>query len=244
MIGELKCVEMSDVDGFPINANDLKGEATIYEVQSGLPGSVDVRSYNAVGFPAVSTDGAAQASDVVCLGASQAQGAVCGVATHAACPSTMVMNHWFDFAPNPVTGAPIFTNLILAPCSEDLNTPGPLGTPASTVQLLIYNEFEQRFSASTSVSCMRKVQLSQIDTAPGGELGSLFSVPVQGTLTGQTRIRSVQGGGLDVGHGVMGLMEESSGGLAPQAPFGASEANLGYTTAISGTADVVKLPQH
>lgn len=255
MIGELKCVEVenSEVDGRPINANDLKGEATISEVAFGSPGFVDVRSYNAVGFPTVATDGAPQTQGAVCLGATTsgsppapAPGAVCGVATNAACPSTIVMNHWFDFAPGVGTGDPVRTNLILAPCSEDLNILGPGMSPATTIQFLIYNEFEQRFSASTSLSCLRKMQLSQIDTSPGGELFSIFSVNVQGTFTGQTRIRPVLGSELDKGHGVIGLMEEwygsSSGSQVTL--FGSSEANLAYTVPITGKADVVKLPSY
>ncbi len=151
------------------------------------------------------------------------------------------MNHWFDFAPNRTTpGLPFFTNLILAPCSEDLNTPGPGGMPATTVQFLVYNEFEQRFSTSTSLNCLRKIQLSQIDTAPGGEPLSVFSALVQGTLTGQTRIRAVQGNELDKGHGVIAVMEESTGAVS----FGSSAANLAYTVPISGRADVVVLPAH
>jgi hypothetical protein len=277
VVGELKCVELSSPDGTPINSNDLKGEATIYAVQSGVPGGIDVRTYNAVGFPALATDGAAQprrcvggasqgsvcaapadcpstpsspgtCSSVLCLGSTTsgsppgpAPGAVCGTATHAACPSALVLNHWFDFAPNPVTSLPMFTNLTLVPCSQNLAEQGPALSPATVVQLLIYNEFEQRFSASTSVACFRKTQLSQIDARVGAEIFSLFSVYVQGTLTGQTRIRPVTGNELDKGHGVIGVMEEVSGASVPQFPFGSSAANLGFTMPISGKADVVTL---
>ena len=241
VIGELKCVEVADSNpgAPPINANDLKGEATISEVADGLPGAVDVRSYNAIGFPTVATDLAPQTQGAICLGATASPGSLCEVATNAACPNTIVMNHWFDFAPGVTSPGPIFTNLILAPCSEDLNILGPGISPATTVQFLIYNEFEQRFSASTSLSCLRKMQLSEIDTAPGGAQLSIFSVYVQGTLTGQTRIHPVLGNELDRGHGVIGLMQEwtpSPGGV------GSSEANLAYTSPISGKADVVKLP--
>ena len=171
----------------------------------------------------------------------------------------MVLNHAFDFAPNPVTRDPIVTNLTLVPCSEDLTKQGPAGTPVTVVQLLIYNEFEQRFSASTSVACFRKTRLSQIDARPGAEQFSLFSVSVQGTLTGQTRIRPVAGNELDKGHGVIGVMEEvsvASGQCVDSAcvpdgspcasdsdcnRYGSSAANIGYTLPITGRADVVTL---
>jgi hypothetical protein len=150
----------------------------------------------------------------------------------------MVLNHWFDFAPNPVTGDAIVTNLTLVPCSEDLTKQGPAESPATVVQLLIYNEFEQRFSSSTSVACFRTTMLSQIDARPGAERYSLFSVPVQGTLTGQTRIRPVSGNELDKGHGVIGVMAEVSNGSVG---FGSSAANIAYTLPIAGRADVVTL---
>lgn len=274
--GELKCVELSGPDGTPINANDLKGEATIYQVSTSGAG-VDVRSYNAVGFRAIATDGLAQSrlcvggsaqgnpctapgdcaggscDTVMCLGqtndasGSPAAGAVCRSATHASCPATLLFNHWFDGVPNPITNEPFRTDLTLVPCSEDLTATGPSATPATAVQFLVFNEFEQRFSASMSLTCYSKTRLSQIDVRPGNESYSIWNVAVQGTWSGQTRIRPVPGNELDKGHGLVGIFDEASGftiGTAGGPFVGSSAANLDFVGTSGGNnsrADVVTL---
>ncbi|MFI5397152.1 MAG: hypothetical protein ACHQ9S_16565 [Candidatus Binatia bacterium] len=270
-IGELKCVELQAQDGPPLNANDLKGEATIYEVATGVTptGGVDVRSYNGVGLQAIKTDlstqsarcvggtnqGTACTADaqclptgvgvclpVLCLGSNPATGAVCGSSAqaYAGCPSTLILNHWFDGALNPKTENPITTDLTLVPCTEDLRKVGAAATPATTVQFLVYNEFEQRFSASTSVRCFKETQLSRIDTLPGNDSVSIFNFSVQGTLTGQTRIRPINGTELDKGHGLLGVAEEFSRGSG-LFPRGSAAFDLDFTGTPTGKADVVTL---
>ncbi len=61
--------------------------------------------------------------------------------------------------------------------------------------MLVYNEFEQRFSTSARVGCYRNTPLADIDTLPGptGDRYSIFAAGVQGTTVGQTRIRGVPG---------------------------------------------------
>ena len=80
------------------------------------------------------------------------------------------------------------------PCEADYRFQS-LGLTTITVQFLIYNEFEQRFSTSTKIRCFEKTFLSDIDTRPGpdGDAFSIFSVGTQGTLKGHSRIRSVAG---------------------------------------------------
>lgn len=86
----------------------------------------------------------------------------------------------------------------------------------TTAQMLIYNEFEQRFSTFERVTCWDDRALADIDTTPGSsdDAFSIFSVGVQGTLTGQTRIRGVETGEVSVGHGLLAVAEQvhTSGG--------------------------------
>ncbi len=127
---------------------------------------------------------------------------------YSACPSTLILDHVFDGAMDPVNtplfnlplGAPgdaptFLTDLTLVPCSEDLLL-GSANLARSTAQFLVYNEFEQKLSASRQVNCFDEVLLSNIDTRNNSR--SIFSVGVSGTIAGQTRIRAVGSGLLGV----------------------------------------------
>ena len=78
------------------------------------------------------------------------------------------------------------------------------------MQFLVYNEFEQRFSASKRVTCLTELPLSDIDTrlGPTDDFASIFNVQVEGTLTGQTVMRSVAGTETTRGHGILAIAEE------------------------------------
>ncbi|HUI24888.1 MAG TPA: hypothetical protein VL403_02295 [Candidatus Kryptonia bacterium] len=204
-VGELKCVEVNAVDETPIDLNDLKGEATI--VRTAAVGAVDVRKYNAIGIQsAASPDGD---PSTLTIGGPGAE--------YNACPNVIILDHFFDSnggtgvtthaGSNPVS-AGVATNLVVVPCSEDFLTQNAHFGDA-TLQFLIYNEFEQRFSTSTRVSCYRDVKLSDIDTRPGpnDDATSIFSASVQGTLTGQSRIRAVPTA--TGAHKVLAIVEES-----------------------------------
>src|SRR5690606_33770042 len=69
------------------------------------------------------------------------------------------------------------------------------------------------------------VPLSDIDTQPGpfGDATSIFSVGVQGTLTGQTRIRGVRGPDGELGYGLLGVATENHRS-EPNAPVLATAA--------------------
>jgi hypothetical protein len=86
----------------------------------------------------------------------------------------------------------IGTDLTLIPCTQDLENQDP-DLSAVSVQFLVFNEFEQRFSTSQEVNCFLEKRLSDLDRlAPGQQNDrSIFSAGVGGTLTGQTRIRGV-----------------------------------------------------
>jgi len=214
--GELKCFQVNENEE-PVARNDLKGEATLVIFDEG---EVDAAEYNAVGIQATDfNDG----NDTLCLGGTEPT-EECPQPEYNGCPAVLILDHFFDFAPEPVNGDFVVTFLNLVPCSEDFLTQTNVKT---TLQFLVFNEFEQRFSTSRRVDCFFFTQLADIDTRPEGFEGggnavrafsgkgapsdddtSIFSVFVEGTLTGQTRIRPVQTGETNVGHGQVGMALE------------------------------------
>lgn len=194
-VGELKCIHVNNsVDATPVNENVLIGEATIQS-----RGAVaDVRAYNAIGIQAVSTDGSTQNDKTMCLGGAPGH-ATCASAEYASCPAKLVLGHFFENADLGANGT-ASTELTLVPCSQDIVTLEPTSLVA---QFLVFNEFEQRTSASTNVRCTETSRLS--------ELSFIFDVAVQGTLSGQTHIRPVSSNGP---MGLIGLAEEVAGGSA------------------------------
>ena len=249
-VGELKCVEVDGTTAVnttnrPINANDLKGEASIYEVAPGAAGVslVDVREYNAIGIQAVLNDGLPQADRTMCLGpvagGTPAPGSVCTTAEYAACPRNLILNHRFDeTGPVAPGGRWAGTELTLVPCSENLDDTSA-ARPVIGVQFTVYNEFEQRFSASTRFDCFKSTMLSRIDARAGAERSSIWNVAVQGTLTGQTRIRSVTGSEVNVGRGILAVAEESEVITGTAGSLGSAAYNLNYQATNPGKFDVV-----
>lgn len=112
----------------------------------------------------------------------------------------------------------VVTEITLVPCTQDFEEgvvfprPGEGVGPASTqVQFLVFNEFEQRLSTSTDVTCFKETALWQIDANPQDPERSIFSIGVGGTLTGQTRMRGVVGssaGDKARGNALMAIAEE------------------------------------
>lgn len=110
----------------------------------------------------------------------------------------------------------VITEITMVPCTQDFEEgipspqPGESGSPASTqVQFLVFNEFEQRFSTSTTLTCFDELPLSAIDTSQPER--SIFSAGVGGTLTGQTRMRgaiSSNSGGKARGNTLVAIAEE------------------------------------
>jgi hypothetical protein len=205
-IGELKCVQVEVADPLtlePIPENDIIGSARIYEVTDS---SVDVREYAAIGIQAtedVDTNG------TLCLGSSDPD---CDVAEYASCPGTLILDHFFEDSFPFGDDVQVSTVLTLVPCTESIDVVGNAsnltGQTSTAVQIAVYNEFEQRLSSSTRVNCFRSIRLADIDTrvGTGDNASSIFGVGVQGTLTGQTRLRGVPT--TSPRHGLLGLAEE------------------------------------
>lgn len=192
-VGELKCIEVSESDE-PITGNHLKGEATLEVIQTFSPGPLinqpggqkgDVTKYNAIGIlgnPDVQPTNPLLLDDQV----------------YNACPSKLILNHFATGAKDPVaaqltgdtkpvTDSSVTTFLTLVPCSEDFENQRPKSV---TIQFVIYNELEQRFSASTTVTCFLNVELTEIDS-PGAPTRSAFSVNLLGTDVAHTEITPV-----------------------------------------------------
>lgn len=204
--GELKCVQVNENDE-PVIENDLKVEASIISTTVGGGVATTAAAYNGVGFTA-ETDGTGAANDPLCLG-SLPPGTPAGIecaATYAPCPGLLHFEHFFENAVTELNSR-VTTDLTLVPCSEDLGEPADQANLTVTAQMLVYNEFEQRFSTNSRVQCYQATRLSDIDTQPGpaGDAFSIFNVGVQGTITGQTRIRGVRGPEGEFGYGLIGV---------------------------------------
>ncbi len=207
-VGELRCIQVeTDDDGMatgPTTDSDLIGKATI--VESGPfsgPSEVLAAGYNAIGFQGVSSD--ALGTDA-CFGGAPA-GANCGV-TYTPCAAHLSLQHFFEGAETPAGF--VSTHLTLSPCSTELEI-GDVFAPSNRVvaQMLVYNEFEQRFSIAEPVDCVETQRLVDIDTpaGPSGDSSSIFSIGTQGTLGGQTRIRGVSDDS-GFGRGIVGLAHQ------------------------------------
>ena len=201
--GELRCVQVDPESFQPsaglndgnLRSGDLKGEVTNVIVEGEAP---DAHKHNAIALQSTTVN---DNDDVLEIGGANPE--------YNVCPSVLTLNHLFDYAVVSYGrgggNSTVRSRLTVVPCSQDFlnDTTDPV-----VLQFLIFNEFEQRFSASTSFDCWREIPLADIDTRPGpfGDEFSIFSANVQGTLGGQTRVRPV--GASDQGNGVLGVLVE------------------------------------
>jgi len=166
--GELKCIEVTE-SGEPITGNHLEGVATIKVTTNNASlrqSESDFGAYNAIGFRG---NPDAVPSNPLLLDGE----------TYDACPERLILNHFSTGSEDPTNvGARNETELTLVPCSQDfeLQVPGSV-----TVQFLIFNEFEERFSASTTVDCYLNEEITQIDSLTD-PTRSVFSFQVLGTI--------------------------------------------------------------
>jgi hypothetical protein len=87
------------------------------------------------------------------------------------------------------------TDLTLIPCQQNFEEqiPGKV-----TVQFVVYNEFEQSFSGSTTIVCWKNFFLYQIHS-PNNPKNSPFHFANLGTTVAQTRITPAEGQGAVIG---------------------------------------------
>jgi hypothetical protein len=164
----------------------LTGEATLIDRDSHA--TLKYRAITVQGLPGNNDDNTLLLNDV----------------EYDTCPRVLLLNHFFDDAPDPVLSTPVRTHLTLVPCSMDLESTIP---GSATVQFEVFNEFEQRLSASLPVTCFADTALSAIDGNTQPER-SIFNFAQQGTLVGQTRIRPIIDTHSILGHGVVAIAEE------------------------------------
>jgi hypothetical protein len=153
--GELKCVVQPREPGVDAH-NAIQGRAIVFAADGTTLG------YGAVAFRRLA-DG--EFENVVELDGS----------TYARCPDEQ---HFVFLASDPAPA--VGSELVLAPCSEDLENQVPTVT---TVQFVVFNEFEQQLSASVSVNCYSRRLLRQIS--------SVFTFNTLGTDTGHMIVRGV-----------------------------------------------------
>src|SRR5262245_57444961 len=183
--GELRCVVVNSSES-PVSRNALTGEGTLIDRDTHA-----TRKYQAItvqGLPGNNGDNTLLLNDV----------------EYDTCPRVLLLNHFFDDAPDPILNTPVESRLTLVPCSMDLEKTIP---GSATVQFEVFNEFEQRLSASLSVTCFADVALSALD-GNGPRERSIFNFAQQGTLVGQTRIRPIIDTNGTFGHGVVAIAEE------------------------------------
>jgi hypothetical protein len=224
-VGTLKCVQYDPNQNPPAPDQSspggrLIGTASIEAcVEASCVNGVDVERYNAVGFlfktVVLDHPGEVRLDNI----------------QYEPCPATLILNHIFDNAPDPLSTAAdpvnVLTDLTLVPCGDDFLRQKPGN---ATAQFLVFNEFEQRLSTSKKVDCFFERQLSLIDT--GTSTRSIFSFNVQGSLVGQTRVRGV--GTAATGHGLIGVARATVGSAGVA-------FNLQQSGNLSGP-DIITLP--
>ena len=208
--GELMCVEVG-ADGLPVSGNHLKGEVTLIDVNSG-----DVSKYAGIAIEGGPNAGAT--GRTLLLDNDQ----------YNSCPNALLLNHFVHGVDDPVVstlagsgmcdalGCPVETELTLIPCARDFENqiPGRVD-----VFFEIFDEFEGRFSTTTTVDCWMNLPLDQIGS------GAVFTPAVLSTLTAYSRILPVNGSG-----GLLGVAEE-----VHHYPDSLVESRAAYSLQIEGS---------
>jgi hypothetical protein len=156
--GELKCIVQPDEDAVAAH-NTIQGRAAVFGADDQTIG------YSAVGFLRL-TDG--PLTTEISLD---------GV-TYTQCPD---QQHFVFIATTDPDNPATESELVIAPCSEDLEN---VVFPPTVIQFQVFNEFEEQFSASTSVTCFARRRLDDIS--------HIFTRAVLGTDTGHVVMRGVQ----------------------------------------------------
>jgi hypothetical protein len=167
--GELLCYEV-DASGAPWSGNALIGHATLTQRTTGVV--VKYPAVGSVGLPSNDADG------TLCLGGETSEVCPSGP-EYRGCPRSWTVSHPAEFDDRDSDGAASRTHLVVAPCAHDFLTQQP---QSLTLNLLVTNEFEQRLSTSTQVSCWADFALTDVD--------QIFARDILGGDWAQTELRS------------------------------------------------------
>jgi len=174
--GELKCIEV-DQSGAPISGNHMKGEGTINTRAPQLTGSPfiagDSSKYNAIGILGLDSN---DSDTVLCLGGEANSKCPAG-AEYQGCPNVTLVSHYAEGTSSPLLDeffdfSSVQTELTIVPCTQDFETQTPSRV---RIQFAIYNEFEEPFSTSTTVTCWGNFRLAEVNPIlTVGSLGTRF----------------------------------------------------------------------
>jgi hypothetical protein len=128
------------------------------------------------------------------------------------------------------------TDLTLIPCTQDFENAVP---ESVTVQFEIFNEFEQRLSASITVDCWKNFYLFQVDS-PNDPTRSVFSFGTLGTVAAHTRITPNPNGGAVLG--VVGVTRANNAGAATRTALNIHMEGDHFSATFGEIIDVVTLP--
>lgn len=267
-VGELKCVEV-DVAGNPIGGNHLKGEATIITSDSDVskynavgiqgtdlagetgnelllnqPNDADggdpVGQYNACPNVLLLNHLADGVTDPILY--ANGLGGTCAVGG-APCYSDDDCETTCDNPPQILDSAnevdlrsASLTDLTLIPCSQDFENSV---ASSVTVQFEIFNEFEQRLSASTTVDCWANFYLFEVDSPLDPER-SVFSFATLGTVAAHTRLTPNPDDGAVVG--VAGVTRADNQGNLTRAAFNIHMEGDRFSASGGEITDVITLP--
>jgi hypothetical protein len=128
------------------------------------------------------------------------------------------------------------TDLTLIPCTQDFENSVPSSV---TVQFAIYNEFEERFSASTTVDCWENFYLFEVDS-PNDPERSVFSFSTLGTVAAHTRITPIPEDGAVLG--VAGVTRADRQGNLTRAAYNIHMEGDRFSATGGQITDVIRLP--
>src|SRR5262249_19204802 len=114
--------------------------------------------YNAIGVIGNENN---NGDGVLCLGGGASAGCPNG-AEYNACPQTWILSQFAEGGEDPFLGggSSVSTEVTFVPCTENFESQVPSSV---TVQFQAINEFEQQFSASTTITCWANLTLSKIN---------------------------------------------------------------------------------
>jgi hypothetical protein len=222
--GALLCVE-TDETGAPISGNHLFGSASLQDLASG-----DVAGYSAVGLQGFETN---NGDSTLCLGGPVSE--ICPTGTeYEGCPQNWYFNHVTSGAPDAAqSGGSVYSSFSALPCTWNLNDAPP---PAASLQVVLFNEQEQRFNTSTSLTFWTDRPMTDIDTRPGpsDDDRSLFTFAALQSPTALTKLRALTSGVVMVG-------EEEYVAAGDERATATTATNLHFDGVLN-TSDLIILP--